>query len=77
MKNGTDGAGNLKGHTHPPMFGKKVSGCDRCEALSSGAQPVRWHSDNDKRHLADVRSHFASERHLSGDCGPVCTFGEW
>lgn len=24
-----------------------------------------------------TRDHFTSERHCSGGCGPVCTFGEW
>lgn len=60
----------------PPVFGRKTAGCPRCDELLAGAKPVVWRS-NDQARLSEVRAHFASHRHLSGGCGPVCTFGEW
>lgn len=64
-----------------PVFGRKTSGCPRCDALLAGAKPVRWAAQTaraiDAQRCADIRSHFASHKHLSGGCGPVCTFGDW
>ena len=63
-----------------PAFGRKTPGCPRCDELTAGAQPVRWRESRrqeDARRSAEWREHFASERHTSGGCGPVCTFGEW
>ena len=54
--------------------------CGRCDGLRDGAAPRKgWGSrtSDDARHAADIRAHFASHRHVSGGCGPVCTFGEW
>jgi len=56
------------------------NGCPRCEELKTGAAPRKgWGSRraDDERHAQDVRAHFSSHRHVSGGCGPVCTFGEW
>jgi hypothetical protein len=68
-------------HTHPVIFGGKVAGCPRCTELLAGAEPIRWtwrdKAADNRRHAEEVRSHFASHKHLSGGCGPVCTFGEW
>jgi hypothetical protein len=30
----------------------------------------------DAQRCAEIHAHFTSRRHLSGGCGPVCTFGE-
>lgn len=65
---------------HGPAFGRKTAGCPRCDELLSGARPVQWaHSrhQDDRRLSAEISAHFTSQRHLSGGCGPVCTFGEW
>lgn len=64
-------------HNHQVVFGRRVAGCGRCAELAAGAAPVRWASRREADAVQDVRDHFASERHLSGGCGPVCTFGEW
>jgi hypothetical protein len=64
-------------HTHDANFGRRVAGCPRCAELSAGAQPVRWRKSRDAQAVVGVRAHFASERHQSGGCGPVCTYGEW
>lgn len=63
-----------------PAFGRLTPGCPRCDELADGAKPVQWaHSrrDDDRRRCAEIEAHFTSQRHLSGGCGPVCTFGEW
>ena len=67
-------------HTHTVVFGRKVSGCPRCSELSAGAPPVVWNgarrAERERVMVQDVRAHFASHRHVSGGCGPVCTFGD-
>jgi hypothetical protein len=75
--NGTDAHGNLTGHNHGPRFGRRVSGCPRCDALSAGVAPVVWRRNDDARRTQEIRSHFDGARHRSGGCGVVCTFGEW
>jgi hypothetical protein len=63
-----------------PAFGRKTPGCPRCDELIAGAAPVTWaHSsrEEDRRRSAEISAHFSGQRHLSGGCGPVCTFGEW
>lgn len=73
-----------------PVFGKKTPGCPRCDELIDGAAPVTWAGSEHKcpkcgrrqpcTGLCDSCSntaHFASEKHRSGGCGPVCTFGDW
>lgn len=73
-----DGAG--------PYFGRMTPGCPRCDELIAGAEPVRWSGSrsrydwnrfDDLRRVAEINDHFKSERHRSGTCGVVCTFGEW
>jgi hypothetical protein len=65
-----------------PHFGRKTPGCPRCEELLSGAAPVAqaWRGQRqraEEQERAAVAAHFAGERHRSGGCGPVCTYGEW
>jgi hypothetical protein len=63
-----------------PSFGRLTPGCPRCDELAQGAQPRQWRNnrrDDDRRRSAEIAAHFASERHRSGGCGPVCTFGDW
>ena len=65
---------------HGPVFGRKTKGCLRCDELLSGAIPVKWatgRKEQDRIHSLEIRSHFNSHKHLSGGCGPVCTYGEW
>ena len=66
-------------HTHQMVYGLREPGCPRCAELAAGALPVRWNirRNDDERRAVDVRAHFQSERHMSGGCGPVCTFGEY
>jgi len=70
---GQDDNGNLKGHTHPPAFGKKVEGCTRCEDLRKGAPARRLNGGNrrqaEAQHLRDIEAHFNSTKHRSGGCG--------
>jgi hypothetical protein len=63
-----------------PAFGRKTPGCPRCDEMLAGAAPVRWR--NSPRELeriqrAEIAAHFAGQRHRTGGCGPVCTFGDW
>ncbi len=71
----------------PMPFGRKApyGACARCDELHDGA-PARkpaWvaakerASQDDQRRAADIRAHFRSRQHLSGGCGPVCTYGDW
>lgn len=65
-----------------PVFGRKTPGCPRCDELIAGAAPVVWknfttRAQRDSDATNYIRAHFTSHRHLSGGCGPVCTFGEW
>lgn len=62
-------------------FGRKDPSCPRCVELLAGAPPRRWRGTDrkadDVRRTREIRDHFASEKHRSGKCGPVCTFGDW
>ena len=63
-----------------PSFGRLTAGCPRCDELAGGAAPVKWtqtRKQEDARRSAEIHDHFAGERHRSGGCGPVCTFGDW
>ena len=64
-----------------PAFGRKTPGCPRCDELLAGAEPVQWagslRKQDDERRSAEIHAHFAGQRHRSGGCGPVCTFGDW
>lgn len=64
-----------------PIFGRKTAGCPRCDELIAGAAPVVWSCTRKKQReaeqIAAIRAHFASEKHRTGGCGPVCTFGDW
>jgi len=65
-----------------PSFGRKTAGCPRCDELLAGAEPrtLRWapqKGDDYELSSAEIRDHFRSQKHRSGGCGPVCTFGDW
>lgn len=64
-----------------PVFGKKTAGCPRCDELLAGAPPVQWNGTRraqmEREQIAANSAHFASHKHRSGGCGPVCTFGDW
>ena len=66
-------------------FGRKAEPgvCPRCDEMRSGA-PARerfggrlTRAQRDEQESADLRAHFASSRHRNGECGLVCTFGQW
>jgi hypothetical protein len=69
-------------------FGRKApeGDCPRCDELRAGAAPRlaphgirerRAGFDADAVRAEEIRVHFASDRHRSGGCGRVCTFGDW
>lgn len=68
-----------------PAFGRKTPGCPRCDELLAGAEPRQGWSHKgpfsgpqaDAERSADLQAHFASDRHRSGGCGQVCTYGDW
>jgi hypothetical protein len=66
-----------------PAFGRLTPGCPRCDELAAGAEPRQqpWRRETraaqDRRRCEEISAHVRSERHRSGGCGPVCTFGEW
>lgn len=63
-----------------PVFGRKTVGCPRCDELRSGATPIAWAPSRvtrDAAHCREIAAHFASHAHRSGQCGPVCTYGDW
>ena len=55
--------------------------CPRCQELANGAEARQgWgpsRRELDLMAASSVSAHFSSERHLSGGCGVVCTYGEW
>lgn len=64
-------------HTHQVVFGRRVAGCPRCAELDAGAPAIQWAPRQDLARRLEIAEHFASHKHRSGGCGPVCTFGEW
>lgn len=67
-------------HGNGPVFGRKTPGCPRCDQLLAGFPAVKWAKSReqiDRERSQEIRDHFRSHKHLSGGCGPVCTFGEW
>jgi len=63
------------------VFNRYDAACPRCQELAQG-QPARAGWGDFKRLMeaqeaAAVTAHLASERHRTGGCGPVCTFGDW
>jgi|HubBroStandDraft_6_1064221.scaffolds.fasta_scaffold1349145_1 hypothetical protein len=66
-----------------PTFGRKTPGCPRCDELLAGDAPVTWDWADKKRRDEEmarrsIAAHFApGGRHARGECGPVCTFGDW
>lgn len=65
-------------------FGRKDPSCPRCVELFAGAEPRQWsryqtwaYARGEAVSDAEIRAHFDSKKHRSGQCGPVCTFGEW
>ena len=76
-----------------PVFGHKTPGCPRCDELLAGAAPVvqDWrpkrcgcgqpaqpgYLGTPVCRRCEYAQHVNGQRHRSGGCGPVCTFGEW
>jgi hypothetical protein len=66
-----------------PVFGRKTPGCPRCDEMLAGAAPVTWDWAEKKRRDDEMTrrmhtAHFAAGGpHSRGECGPVCTFGDW
>lgn len=64
-------------------FGRKDAQCPRCIELMSGSAPRarfggrQTFAQRDAQACKEIAAHFTSHKHLSGGCGPVCTFGEW
>jgi len=62
-------------------FGRKDPSCPRCQELLAGAPARQWSGARAREMEAErsraIHAHFASRKHQSGGCGPVCTFGEW
>jgi len=66
-------------------FGKKDPTCHRCVELlngssSRGGWQRKYYSDKKQQEQIEIEAihvHHRSEKHLSGGCGPVCTFGDW
>lgn len=69
-------------------FGRKASPgiCARCDELRAGATPrtpswvgkVQARQVNEAADRAASRAHFAPDGpHARGECGLVCTFGDW
>ncbi len=64
-------------HTHEVVFGRKVAGCPRCDALLAGAPVTKgWgHAKraSDMMRSASIKAHNC----VTSKCGPVCTHGDW
>ncbi|MFY1686568.1 hypothetical protein [Plantactinospora sp. WMMB782] len=70
-----------------PNFGRKTPGCPRCDELAAGApardvpgrlRGVIRQRQIDEQQAAESRDHHRpGGPHANGECGPVCTFGDW
>jgi hypothetical protein len=68
-----------------PKFGRKTSGCPRCDELLAGAEPVSWGGRtaaqkrrDEAQQAAARRAHFGpGGPHATGKCGSVCTAFDW
>lgn len=58
-------------------FGRKDPTCPRCQELLNGAAPRLWQATRDQERSLEIVTHFKSQRHQAGLCGPVCTFGDY
>lgn len=64
-----------------PVFGKRTSGCPRCDELAAGAPPVAWRGSASRafrsgqaaRELKAIREHDCARN----GCGPICTAFDW
>lgn len=62
-------------------FGRKDPTCPRCQELLAGA-PARqapWFkraAEQRQQTLDGIHAHFRSQKHLSGGCGVICTYGD-
>lgn len=67
----------------PLPFGRRDprGECLRCKQLDDGAESRTWRggakAQNEDCRSRELTAHFASEKHRTGGCGPVCTFGDW
>ena len=62
-----------------PVFGKRTSGCPRCDELAAGAAPVKWNTsrrEDDANRVAAYRHHVASGE-CRRTCGGMCVRGDW
>jgi len=63
------------------VFKRYDAACPRCQELAAGAEARRgWGPSREQRDAqasAEIHAHFSGEKHRSGGCGVVCTFGEW
>ena len=60
-----------------PVFGKLTAGCERCDELLAGAQPIKpwgWRKkQSDAALIRAIRNHSCA----ASNCGSVCTHGDW
>lgn len=65
------------------VFGRLDPDCPRCQELAAGAvrreQPWRGlRARQEQSRARALEAHFApGGPHARGDCGPVCTCGDW
>ena len=63
------------------VFNRYDANCPRCQELMQGATPREGWGDRKRQQEAiqgrAISAHFKSERHLNGECGVICTFGDW
>lgn len=56
-----------------PVFGKKTSGCPRCDELLAGAPAVVWSSTKRKQDEAATIRAIRAHDCKASRCGPICT----
>lgn len=78
--------GSLKHSSECQMsFGRKDERCPRCVEMINGSPSrsgwqKKYYSDKklqEQIEIQAIHAHHRSQKHLSGGCGPVCTFGDW
>lgn len=68
-------------HDCQMAFGRKDPSCPRCQELLAGASPRQapWFkraAEQRQQTINGIHAHFNSHKHMSGGCGPVCTYGD-
>ena len=64
-------------HNHQLVFGRRESGCPRCEELSNGAPAVQWRGNARKEQERNLAQAIRNHNCAVSRCAIVCTAFDW